>query len=247
MKNNISTTEALLDQNKLIDKMEIDDALQFLLDDQFVAVEAVKKVLLEIKEVILIVEKKMKKFSDGKLIYVGAGTSGRIGYQDGVELSPTFSWPKSRLALVIAGGKDALTKSIEDAEDSEKDAKKFVKELKVSHKDCVIGLAASGTTDFTLAFLNASKEKNATTIGIGNNVHGKIHLLYDFGILLNTGGEALAGSTRLKAGTSQKICLNLISTMLMSRLGRVKNGRMSHLMTSNKKLRKRFEEIKKFI
>jgi N-acetylmuramic acid 6-phosphate etherase len=247
MKKNISTTEALLDQNKLIDKMLIDEALQFLVNDQFLAVEAVNKVLDQLKNVILMIEEKLKKFNDGRLIYVGAGTSGRIGYQDGVELKPTFSWPKSRLALVIAGGDSALTNSIENAEDSRDEAKKIVKNLEVSYKDCVIGLAASGTTQFTLAFLSMAKLQNATTVGIGNNFYGKIHKLYDYGILLDTGGEVLAGSTRLKAGTSQKICLNLISTMLMTRLGRVKNGRMSHLNVSNKKLRQRFEEIKKFI
>lgn len=243
----ISTTEALLDQNKLIDVMQIDDALQFLIDDQYFAVEAVNKVLDQIKDVILIIEEKLKKHKDGRLIYVGAGTSGRIGYQDGVELKPTFSWPKSRLELVIAGGDDALKTSVENAEDDIIDAKKIVRELKVSKKDCVIGLAASGTTKFTLAFLEAAMLNKATTIGIGNNLNGKIHLNYHYGILLDTGGEVLAGSTRLKAGTSQKICLNLISTMLMTKLGRVKNGRMSHMQVTNKKLRERYIEIKKLI
>ena len=247
MKNNISTTEALLDQNKLIDKMEIDDALQFLLDDQFVAVESVNKVLDQIRDVILIIEAKLKKYKDGRLIYVGAGTSGRIGYQDGVELKPTFSWPESRLSLVIAGGDDALKTSVENAEDDIIDANKIVKELNITRKDCVIGLAASGTTSFTNAFLEAAKVNEATTIGIGNNINGKIHLKYHYGILLDTGGEVLAGSTRLKAGTSQKICLNLISTMLMTKLGRVKNGRMSHMKVTNKKLKQRSIEIKKFI
>ena len=170
MKINISTTEALLDENRLIDKMQIDDALQFLIDDQFNAVEAVNKVLKQIKDVVLNIEEKFKKHKDGRLIYVGAGTSGRIGYQDGVELKPTFSWPESRLVLVIAGGDDALKNSVENAEDDILNAKKIVKELKVSDKDCVIGLAASGTTRFTIAFLEEAKLKGATTIGIGNKM-----------------------------------------------------------------------------
>ena len=175
----------------------------------------------------------------GRLIYVGAGTSGRIGVQDGVELLPTFSWPKSRLDYILAGGKAALLNSIENAEDDILEATKIVLTKSINSEDVIIGLAASGNTPFTCKVLEEANKKNALTVAISNNPSGK---LLEFGkcqIILDTKEELIAGSTRLKAGTAQKICLNIISSLVMVKMGRVKNGKMSYMLPTNQKLRDR--------
>ena len=175
----------------------------------------------------------------GRLIYVGAGTSGRIGVQDGVELLPTFSWPKSRVDYIIAGGNSAVLNSVENAEDDILEATKIVLTKSINSEDVIIGLAASGNTPFTCKVLEEANKKNALTIAISNNPSGK---LLEFGkcqIILETKEELIAGSTRLKAGTAQKICLNVISSIVMVKMGRVKNGKMSHMLPTNQKLRDR--------
>ena len=180
---------------------------------------------------------------DGKIIYAGAGTSIRIAVQDGVELYPTFGWPTKRLGFIIAGGKQALTKSVENAEDDIIDAKKQFMNLDVTKKDIIICLAASGNTPFSCKVAEIANDKGVFTIGISNNPRGKLLNHTKFKLILDTGSEVVAGSTRLKAGSAQKICLNMISTLLMIKLGRVKNGQMSHLVATNAKLRDRKKRI----
>ena len=170
---------------------------------------------------------------------MGAGTSARIGVQDGVELLPTFNWPKERLDFIIAGGAQALLKALENAEDNIEMAEKIVLEKSISHEDVVIGLAASGNTPFTCKVLEKAKFKNALTVAISNNTKGKILAYGDHKIILNTKEEVIAGSTRLKAATAQKICLNIISSMVMIKMGRVRNGTMTHMVPTNQKLRDR--------
>ena len=180
--------------------------------------------------------------SSGRLIYVGAGTSGRIGVQDGVELYPTFGWPKSRLDFIIAGGKDAILNSIENAEDNTMNASKLVKSKSINSNDVVIALAKpSGNTPFTCKVLEEAYIQKSLTLAISNNPKGQILKYGKISIVLDTEEEIIAGSTRLKAGTAQKICLNIISSMLMIKLGRVKNGCMSHMVATNKKLKIRKE------
>jgi len=173
------------------------------------------------------------------LIYAGAGTSGRIGVQDGVELLPTFSWPQKRLDYIIAGGKKAILKSIENAEDDTHQAIDMVLKKSVSSQDVVIALAASGNTPFTCKILEEANKIGALTIGISNNPNGNLLKFADSKIILDTKEEVIAGSTRLKAGTAQKICLNIISSLVMIKMGRVKNGKMSHMLPTNQKLRDR--------
>ena len=170
------------------------------------------------------------------MIYVGAGTSGRIGVQDGVELYPTFNWPKERLDFIIAGGIKSLLSSIENSEDDLKLAENDVKK-EISYEDVVIGLVASGNTPFTCKVLEKAKSTRSLTIAISNNPEGKILDFGDHKIILDTKEEIIAGSTRLKAGTSQKICLNIISSMVMIKMGRVKNGLMNKMVPTNEKLR----------
>jgi len=243
----MTNTETLPPENQFIDKLSTKDALKFMLKNQSEVFTVLKKKINDIEFSVNEIALRLLQKPDSRLLYAGAGTSARIGVQDGVELYPTFGWPKKRLDFVIAGGMKSLTKSIENAEDDENDAIKRVEDLNVSHGDVLIGLAASGNTPFTVMAIKKARELGALTVGVTNNVNSKIEKVSEISILINTGFEALAGSTRMKAGTSQKICLNLISTMLMVKLGKVKNGMMVDMKPNNKKLIKRQNFIKNML
>jgi N-acetylmuramic acid 6-phosphate etherase len=179
----------------------------------------------------------------GRLIYVGAGTSGRLAVQDGAELMPTFSWPSERLLLIMAGGAPAFTRSIEGAEDEVEDGIALIREHKVDGKDVLIAVAASGTTPFTVSCLREAKRYGALTIGIANNRATPLLKESDHPVWLDTGSEPIAGSTRLVAGTAQKITLNLLSSLLMILLGRVYGGLMVDMQATNEKLLRRSEDM----
>ena len=239
MSENTSKTEFLYKKSKPIDHLSISDGIILMADEQ-------KKATIEVRKASKSIEFAINKIYDhlvlntkGRLIYVGAGTSGRIGVQDGVELFPTFNWPNNRLEFIIAGGIQALLKAVENAEDNMNLAENIVAEKLICHEDVVIGLAASGNTPFTCKVLEKAKFNNALTIAISNNPEGKILEYGDHKIILNTKEEVIAGSTRLKAGTAQKICLNIISSMVMVKMGKVKNGIMNEMIPTNKKLRLR--------
>lgn len=175
----------------------------------------------------------------GRLVFVGAGTSGRIAVQDGVELGPTFGWPAHRLVFLLAGGLAALAAGVEGAEDDTDAARASIGEQRIGGNDVVVGVAASGRTPFTLAALQAARAAGALTIALANNRDAPLLEAAEFGILVETGSEIIGGSTRMKAGTAQKIALNLLTTAIMLRLGRVYRGRMVDMVVSNAKLRER--------
>jgi N-acetylmuramic acid 6-phosphate etherase len=179
----------------------------------------------------------------GRLVYVGAGTSGRIAVQDGAELPPTYNWPSDRLVFVMAGGLDALLRSSEGAEDRSEEGARAIAEAKVSRDDVVIGVAASGTTPFTVGALRVASERGAVTIAVANNRDAPLFDVARHRILIETGTEVVAGSTRMQAGTAQKIVLNLFSTAVMVRLGRIYRGLMVNMRARNVKLRRRAEVI----
>ncbi len=179
----------------------------------------------------------------GRLIYVGAGTSGRVAVQDGAELTPTFAWPQERLGFIIAGGADAFVSSIEGAEDDVDDAIAQIDAAKLSSQDVVIAVAASGTTPFTVAALQQAGPYQAVTIGVANNPGTALLEAAKYPVLVETGSELIAGSTRMKAGTAQKVVLNLISTGIMIRLGRIYRGMMVDMQTTNAKLKRRAEAM----
>ncbi|HKX21973.1 MAG TPA: N-acetylmuramic acid 6-phosphate etherase [Rhizorhapis sp.] len=179
----------------------------------------------------------------GRLIYAGAGTSARIAVQDGVELGPTYGWGSERTAYLIAGGTDALLSSVEGAEDDVVAGEDAMRGLIPGPHDVVVGLAASGRTPYTLAAVQAALPGGALTVGIANNGGTPLLQMVAHPILLDTGAEVIAGSTRMKAGTAQKIALNLFSTALMLRLGRVYKGLMVSMRASNDKLRRRAVEM----
>lgn len=236
---NKNTTELLPKSDQYIDKLDNDIALSLMLDNQAEAIDAVRKSLPSINDAVTKIVKILSENKKSKLIYVGAGTSGRIAVQDGAELYPTFGWPKKNIHFIIAGGNKALIKSIEGAEDFLNQDLKMIVQNKIKKIDVVIGLAASGSTKFTVEIIKYAKSIGALTIGISNNTNSALEKISEISILLNTGMEMVAGSTRLKAGTAQKICLNLISTLVMTRLGNVTNGMMNNMVVSNKKLERR--------
>jgi N-acetylmuramic acid 6-phosphate etherase len=175
----------------------------------------------------------------GRIIYVGAGTSGRIGVQDGSELPPTYNWPADRVVFAMAGGLGALVSSAEDAEDHEDNGAQAMTEARIGPDDVVLGIAASGTTPYTIGALRAAGAAGAVTIAIANNPGAPLFDVAAHRILLDTGEEVIAGSTRMKAGTAQKIVLNLFSTAVMVKLNRVYRGLMVHMRARNEKLRRR--------
>jgi len=234
-------TERLTPRYKGIDLWDSSDILEAMIEGQFAAVAAVRAARREIERAALAVESRLK--DDGRLIYAGAGTSGRLAVQDGAELMPTFSWPKERLVLLIAGGQQALVQAVEGAEDEVKHARALIKSHKVNERDVLIAVAASGTTPFTLACLTEARRRGALAIGIANNPGTPVLTKADHAILLETGSEPIAGSTRLKAGTAQRITLSLLSSLLMIRLGRVYDGLMVDVQATNKKLARRSEAM----
>ena len=167
----------------------------------------------------------------------------RVGAQDGAELFPTFNWPHHRVDFLIAGGASALLRAVENAEDEADTATAQITNIAVGPDDVVIGLATSGNTVFTTTAVTSAKQAGAVTIGIANNTDTALLNTAEYPILLATGAEMIAGSTRLKAGTAQKICLNLISNMIMVKMGFVVDGMMAEMVPTNAKLRRRRAEI----
>jgi N-acetylmuramic acid 6-phosphate etherase len=179
----------------------------------------------------------------GRIVYVGAGTSGRVAVQDGAELMPTFAWPNERVRFIVAGGDSAFVTSIEGAEDNTADAVDQTDAARLTPQDVVIAVSASGTTPFTVAALQQAGGSGAVTIGIANNPGTVLLTSAKYPVLIETGRELIAGSTRMKAGTAQKIVLNLISTGIMLRLGRVYRGMMVNMPPTNAKLKRRAEAM----
>ncbi len=179
----------------------------------------------------------------GRVIYVGAGTSGRIAVMDAAEMPPTFGIPADRFVAVIPGGLQAMIQAVEVAEDDEVAAISAVNELKLKRADIMIGVAASGRTPFVIAAIRHAKQKGVWTCGIANNKNTPLLEEANFGVLLDTGPEVLTGSTRLKAGTAQKLALNRISTGAMVLNGKVIENLMVDVKATNQKLKERCARI----
>ncbi|MBL8688703.1 MAG: N-acetylmuramic acid 6-phosphate etherase [Rhodospirillaceae bacterium] len=217
------------------------DILVVVVEGQMAASAAVRAASSQIEAAAEAVTKRMR--AGGRLVYVGAGTSGRLALLDGVELMPTFDWPDDRVVYLIAGGEKALTRAVEGAEDDREAGKRDIQNAKVDAKDAVIAVAASGTTPYTISALETGRAAGALGIGIANNPSAPLLAAAELPILLDTGMEAIGGSTRMKAGTAQKATLNLLSSLVMTRLGRVYDGYMVDLRATNIKLKKRSERM----
>ena len=224
-----------------IDSWPTEDAAEAMLDGQLSAVASLRGQTAVLARAAEAAARCLS--AGGRLVYVGAGTSGRIAVQDGVELGPTFGWPQERLAFLIAGGLDALSVSAEGAEDDRDEALRQLAAQGLGQGDVVIGVAASGRTPFTVAAVEEARRASALTIGVANNPHSPLLAAAEFAILADTGSEPIAGSTRLKAGTAQKVVLNILSTAIMLRLGHVYRGLMVDMVISNDKLLHRAHQM----
>lgn len=227
-------TETALDSYQHMEDWPAEEALAAMLDSQRGAFKAVRQAIPMLASAASAAAERLE--DRGRLVYCGAGSSGRIAVQDGVELLPTFGWPQARLAYLIAGGFDALTRSIEGAEDDAEAGAREAGSLGFDVNDVVIAVAASGTTRFTRAVQTVARRAGALTIALANNARAPLLEEADYPVLLHTGPEFLPGSTRMAAGTAQKIALNLFSTRLMTQLGRVYQGLMVDMVPSNRKL-----------
>src|SRR5262245_34316694 len=221
-----------------IDIWEPGDVLEAMIGGQFAAVAAVRAALPAIERAGLAMEPRLR--TGGRLIYAGAGTSGRLAVQDGAELMPTFGWPRERLLLLLAGGGAAMTQAIEGAEDQVGRGNEL---FDVGAKDVMVALAASGTTPFTVSCLREAKRRGALTVGIANNRDTPLLNDAEHAIFLDTGAEPIAGSTRMNAGTAQRITLSLLSTLVMIRLGHVYRGLMVDVQAANTKLTRRKRDM----
>lgn len=215
--------------------------LRMLQREDATVAAAVRRCLPQIAAV---VERMTPRFrAGGRLIYVGAGTSGRLGVLDASEIPPTFGMAAGRVVGVMAGGKRALTRSVEGAEDRAENAGKDLERLRLRPSDTVVGLSASGRAPYTVAAVEHARERGCLTVGVANSAGSPLARAAEMAIEAATGAEAITGSTRLKAGTAQKMILNLISNGLMIRSGRVEGNMMVHLQPTNAKLRDRAERI----
>ena len=202
---------------------------------------AVEAMLLPISQTAEIIYKKIR--DGGRCIYVGAGTSGRLGIMDAAEVIPTFNLPPGVFIALLAGGEEAMKKPIENIEDNMEEGRKEIDDIRVSEKDVVIGISASGRTPFVIGAMECAKERGAFTGCIVNVSNSRISKIVDIPIEVVTGPEVIMGSTRLKAGTSQKLVLNMLSTISMIRLGKVYKNLMVDVTPINKKLIDRAQRI----
>jgi len=227
-----------------LDQYPTAELVNALVDDQLNAVNAVRAAAPRLAAAVTAAVPRME--AGGRLIYVGAGTSGRLGLLDSVELYPTFSWPHGRAVALLAGGSDAMFVAVEGAEDDIAQGAADLQSVEVMANDVVLLIAASGGTPYVLGALRAARAAGALTIGFANNLDAPIALEAEIGITLDTGAEVISGSTRLKAGTSQKIALNSFSSALMVRLNKVYGNLMVDLKATNAKLVRRAIRLTSF-
>ncbi|UTE73528.1 N-acetylmuramic acid 6-phosphate etherase [Rossellomorea marisflavi] len=230
-------TEKVNPDTLKIDTASTGEVLRMMNDEDHKVAEAVKKVLPVVEEV---VDKVVASISSGgRLIYMGAGTSGRLGVLDAVECPPTFSVGSDVVVGLIAGGERAFVKAVEGAEDNEGLGASDLAALQLSPEDTVVGIAASGRTPYVIGGLRYAREVGAVTVALSCNEGARISEEAEHKIEVNVGPEALTGSTRLKAGTAQKLVLNMISTASMIKLGKAYGNLMVDVNISNYKLERR--------
>lgn len=217
-----------------LEKMSVHELLTNInKEDQTVAV-AVEKAIPQIEKLVTVISDRM--VAGGRLFYIGAGTSGRLGIVDASECPPTYGVPYGLVIGLIAGGDKAITQAVEFAEDSKEEGWKDLDKHFASEKDVVIGLAASGTTPYVIGALEECRKRNIKTGCIVCNAGSPVAAVSDFPIEVVVGPEFVTGSTRMKSGTAQKLVLNMISTSVMIKLGRVQDNRMVNMQLSNEKL-----------
>lgn len=234
-------TEQKNERSKNIDNLSTIEALQLINDEDKQVAFAVEKELEHIAEAIEVVYEKMAK--GGRLIYCGCGTSGRLGILDAVECPPTFGTDPELVQAVMAGGMMAFVKAVEGAEDDVELGVKDLKNIQFTNKDILVGIAASGRTPYVIGAIEYAKSIGAKTISVTCCPGSQINLMTDVSIAPQPGPEVITGSTRLKSGTAQKMVLNMISTCVMIKLGKVYGNLMVDVKATNEKLVERTVSI----
>jgi len=217
-----------------LEKMSVADLLININKEDQTVPAAVEKAIPQIEKLAEIAGDKM--LMGGRLFYIGAGTSGRLGIVDASECPPTYGVPKGLVIGIIAGGEKAITSAVEFAEDDKDQGWKDLLEYNVSDKDVVIGIAASGTTPYVIGALDECRKRGIVTGSISCNPESPVSAAADFPIEVVVGPEFVTGSTRMKSGTAQKLVLNMISTSVMIQLGRVEDNKMVNMQLTNDKL-----------
>ena len=220
-----------------LDKLSTLDLVTTIQQEDFKVAQAVNAALPQISQAVDMASEKLKH--GGRMFYFGAGTSGRIGLLDAAECPPTFGVEDSMVQAFLAGGKEAMFKAVEAAEDNYELGAQDANQAKITNNDIVIGIASSGRTPYVVGALKRAKEIGASTVAIVNNENSDLSKVCDITILANVGPEALTGSTRMKSASAQKMILNLLSTCTMVRLGKVYENLMIDLKPTNLKLRER--------
>ena len=224
-----------------IDRMTTAEMLVAIQRENENAVAAVGRVLDKIEIACDIIAKKLSK--GGRLIYVGAGTSGRLGVLDASECPPTFGVPRDMVVGIIAGGEKCMFQAAEAEEDSYESGIRDLKDKQLTGDDVVVGISAAGNAQYVIGALDYARELGSSTIGITSNENTLITKRADVAIVVDTGAEVITGSTRMKAGTSQKLILNMLSTVAMIKLGNVYENMMINLRPTNEKLTRRMIRI----
>lgn len=217
-----------------IDEMSFTEILQHINEEDKTVPLAVERALPQIEKLASAVTERMK--NGGRLFYIGAGTSGRLGVVDASECPPTFGVPFDEVVGIIAGGDKAIRRAVENAEDDAVQAWIDLQEFNINAKDCLVGLAASGTTPYVIGGLNTARKNGVLTGCIVCNEGGPIAEESDYPVEVVVGPEFLTGSTRMKSGTAQKLVLNMLSTTVMIKLGKVKGNKMVDMQLTNHKL-----------
>jgi len=227
------TTEKSSHYNNL-EQMPVHEILQHINEEDQTVPLAVAKALPQIEKLVEVTAARMKE--GGRLFYIGAGTSGRLGVVDASECPPTFGVPFDMVVGIIAGGDRAIRKAVEFAEDDTQQAWKDLLQYNINDKDVLVGIAASGTTPYVIGGLKMANQNNIVTGCIVCNSGSPVAAEARYPVEVVTGPEFLTGSTRMKAGTAQKLVLNMLSTAVMIQLGRVKGNKMVDMQLSNNKL-----------
>jgi N-acetylmuramic acid 6-phosphate etherase len=217
-----------------LETLDTGDILKFMNEEDQTIASALSEVIPRITALVDALEERFYK--GGRLFYIGAGTSGRLGILDASEIPPTYGMPHDRVIGLIAGGDGAIRKAVEFAEDDTQQAWKDLMAFDINENDTVVGIAASGTTPYVLGGIADANAQHILTAGITNNPGSPLAQVAQIPIEINVGPEFVTGSTRMKSGTSQKLALNMISTALMIRIGRVKGNKMVNMQLSNNKL-----------
>ncbi|WP_295122559.1 N-acetylmuramic acid 6-phosphate etherase [uncultured Chitinophaga sp.] len=233
MKDFIKITEQSSNYRHL-EQMSVNELLNNINTEDAGVPAAVKKAIPEIEAFVLAATDKM--LAGGRLFYLGAGTSGRLGILDASECPPTYGVPFDLVIGMIAGGDKAIRRAVENAEDDMEQGWKDLAQWQITEKDVVIGIAASGTTPYVIGALKACREHNVLTGSIACNPNSPVSQVADYPIEVIVGPEFVTGSTRMKSGTAQKLVLNMISTSLMIQLGRVEDNKMVNMQLTNDKL-----------